>query len=145
MGRSFGGTRSRARLLITRLLPSNASSRIATLCILIGVISRCLESCKRDLSMTRRSGVCPLWMWTRKKAWFLPYCFHSLIYGNSVKGMIRWKRWLTEYSFVRIMNWNYRLHGCLRVNTEHWFKHRDYYNYNNLLSRGCSREYTRRG
>lgn len=77
MGRSFGGTRRRARLLITRLVPSNASSRIATLCILIGVISRCLESCTLDLSMTRRSSVHDLVnvvLLFKKKAWFLPYC-----------------------------------------------------------------------
>lgn len=74
MGRSFGGTRRRARLLITRLVPSNASSRIATLCILIGVISRCLESCTLDLSMTRRSSVRDVVLLFEKKAWFLPYC-----------------------------------------------------------------------
>lgn len=73
MGRSFGGTRRRARLLITRLVPSNASSGIATLCILIGVISRCLESCTLDLSMTRRSVECATLI-LEKKAWFLPHC-----------------------------------------------------------------------
>lgn len=90
MGRSFGGTRRRARLLITRLVPSNASSGIATLCILIGVISRCLESCTLDLSMMRRSVECATLILEKKglvsSLLFLIGRFDA-IHGNSVKGI----------------------------------------------------------